>query len=66
MISAIDKVDALLSGITRDDLVRLQPIYRKRLAAALRRVADLCDPPAKSDPPKSGILAALRECPRAE
>lgn len=65
MIPPVAKIDALLSGLTRDDLGRMQPVDRKRLAAELRRVADLCDPPARSDLPRSGLLAALRENPRA-
>jgi hypothetical protein len=60
-VTLIDKVDGLLAGITRNDIERMAPAYRRRLAQALRRIADIADMPPKSDPPKSGILGSLHD-----
>jgi hypothetical protein len=62
LLDALGKIDALIAGITRDDVQKMPQAHRQRLAQALRYVADLCDPPAS--PPSSGVLAALRENPR--
>ena len=64
MIATIDKLEALLAGVAKPDLERAPPAQRRRLAQALRHVADLCDPPARTDLPKSAVLATLREGPR--
>jgi hypothetical protein len=61
----IEKVDALLSGVTRKDIEHLAPEQRRRLAAALRHIADLADPP-KVEQPKAGVLADLHRGVRAE
>jgi hypothetical protein len=45
MLTVIDKVDALLTGITKAEIEAMSPDLRRRLALALRRVADLADPP---------------------
>jgi hypothetical protein len=59
------KVEALLHGVTRRDLERMKPEQRRKLALALRRIADIADPPAYSAPPKSGVLCALYSGERA-
>ena len=61
MITPIAKIEGLLTGIGREDLQRIPPVHRQWRAQALRRVADLCDPQAKPDLPKSGVPAAVRE-----
>jgi hypothetical protein len=61
----IEKVDALLSSVTRADIEHLAPAQRRRLAAVLRHIANLADPP-KQEQPKSGVLADLRRGVRAE
>jgi hypothetical protein len=43
----------------------MSPFHRQRLAQALRRVADLADPPAKTEPPENGVLGDLSEGQRA-
>jgi hypothetical protein len=54
VILSVEKIDALVAGITRDEIQRLPPAHRLRLAQALRHVADLCDPPAKAaEPPQA-------------
>jgi hypothetical protein len=59
------KVEALLHGLTRRDLEKMKPEQRKNLAAALRRIADLADPPALPAMPKSGVLFDLHRGNRA-
>jgi hypothetical protein len=51
----IDKVDALLSGVTCKDVEHLNQEERRRLAAVLRHIANLADPP-EHQPTKGGIL----------
>jgi hypothetical protein len=58
-MSDVEKAFALLHGLTRRDLERLPADQRQRLAASLRRVADIADPPAFTAPPKSGVLFYL-------
>jgi hypothetical protein len=64
-LSPIDTIDGLLAGITRRDIEMLEPALAKRLALALRRIADLADPPNTPRAPKSGVLADLRNGNRA-
>ena len=53
LLDALGRIDALAAGVTRDDIQKMPPAHRQRLAQALRHVADLCDPPAKAaEPPK--------------
>ena len=59
MVMAIHRIDALLAGITGADIEAMEPALRRRLAKALRRVADLADPPAKPEEAKAGVLADL-------
>jgi hypothetical protein len=54
-----------MEGVTRRDIERLKPEQRKRLAASLRRIADLADPPALPAMPKSGVLFDLHRGNRA-
>lgn len=61
MLSVLEKVEGLLAGITRSDIERMRPAYRQRFAQALRRIADIADPPPKPEPPKAGVLADLSE-----
>jgi hypothetical protein len=65
VIPSIEKIDALISGVTRDDIKKMPPAPRQRLAQALRYIADLADPP-RSDAPKAGVLAHLPAQPRDE
>jgi hypothetical protein len=66
-MSDLEKVAALLHSIDRRDLDAMKPEQRKSLASALRRVADIADPPALTVAPKSGVLADLRSgAPRHE
>ena len=64
-MSVAEKVSALLEGITRRDIANLPLDKRKRLATALRRIADLADPPALPAQPKSGVLRDLYRGERA-
>jgi hypothetical protein len=57
-VTLIEKIDALIAGLSKNDLERMPPLHRQRLAQALRRVADLADPPA---PPPSGVLSELED-----
>jgi hypothetical protein len=48
------------------NMQRMPPVHRHRLAAALRRIADIADPPPRAaDPPKDGVLRHLRDGDRA-
>jgi hypothetical protein len=60
----VEKVSALLSGVSRRDIEHLRPAQRQRLAWVLRHIADLADPP-KPAPPKEGVLADLHRGNRA-
>jgi hypothetical protein len=62
----VQKVDALLSGLTRKDVEHLSEPQRRKLAFLLRKIADLADPPAKPELPKSGVLSDLRRGHRSE
>jgi hypothetical protein len=64
-VSDVEKAFALLHGLTRRDLERLPADQRQRLAASLRRIADLADPPALHAPPRSGVLFELHSGNRA-
>ena len=59
MVTVIDKIDALLVGMTRNDIEAMRPELRRRLARALRRVADIADAP-KAEAPGAGVLADLK------
>jgi hypothetical protein len=65
MLTSIEKIDALMAGVTRADIQRMPPTHRQRLAQVLRHVADLADPP-KVHSPKAGVLAQLRDGQRGE
>jgi hypothetical protein len=57
----VEKIDALLNGVTRKDIEHLRPAQRQRLAAVLRHIANLADPPQKPEEPKTGVLFDLRD-----
>lgn len=65
VIPLLQKIEALLAGITRAKIEAMPPASRQWLAQALRRVADLCDPPAVTAP-KAGVLADLHQGKRAD
>jgi hypothetical protein len=64
-IAALDKIEAMIAGVTRDEIQALSPNRRQRLTQALRYLADLADPSKPADP-RSGPLARLRDGERAE
>jgi hypothetical protein len=64
-IATIDKIEALIAGVTREQIQQLSPIRRQRLTQALRYIADMADPSQKADP-RSGALGQLRDGERAE
>jgi hypothetical protein len=39
-VTLIEKIDALIAGLSKNDLERMPPLHRQRLAQALRRVAE--------------------------
>jgi hypothetical protein len=65
LLSSIEKIDALMAGVTRADIQRMPPAHRQRLAQVLRHIADLADPP-KTHNPDSGVLGELRDGHRVE
>ena len=65
LLTSIEKIDALMAGVTRADIQRMPPAHRQRLAQVLRYIADLADPP-KAHSPKAGVLAELRDGQRGE
>jgi hypothetical protein len=64
-IVALEHLEAMAEGITREDLEALTPIRRVRLAQLLRHLATLADPTRPADP-RAGALARLRDGERAE
>jgi hypothetical protein len=56
----VEKVSALLTGVTRRDVEHLTPEQRRRLAFVLRSIAQLCDN-VDAEAPKPGILRDLRQ-----
>jgi hypothetical protein len=67
VLKSFEKLDTVMSGITRKDILQLPPLYRHRLAVVLRYIADLADPPApKCEEPSAGVLADLNAGERAE
>jgi hypothetical protein len=65
MLASIEKIDALVAGVTKDDIQRMPPAHRQRLAQVLRYIADLADPP-RVHGPKAGVLAELRDGQRVD
>ena len=53
-------LDGLIAGITRDEIDRMAPAHRRRLAQALRRVVEMLERPPAA-PPKEGLLRELRD-----
>ena len=64
-IAVLSKIEALIAGVTRDEIRAMSPVHRMRLVQALRYLADLADPQKDSDP-RAGALARLRDGERAE
>jgi hypothetical protein len=61
-MTVINKIDALVTGITRADMQALRPAQRQHLAQLLRYVADMADPPkGSSEPPKAGFIDELSD-----
>ncbi len=65
MLTSVEKIDALVAGVTKAEIQRMPPAHRQRLAQVLRYIADLADPP-KVHGPKAGVLAELRDGQRVE
>jgi hypothetical protein len=65
LLTSIEKIDALMAGVTRADIQRMPPAHRQRLAHVLRYIADLADPP-KANGPNAGVLAELKDGQRVE
>lgn len=61
----IEKIDALLHGVTRRDMDLLKPEQRKRFAALCRHVAEMAEPSTRVIAPKAGVLSALSRGDRA-
>jgi hypothetical protein len=61
LLTSLAKIDALVAGITRDDIRAMPPAHRQHLAQVLRFIADLADPPPKSEQPKAGFIKELRD-----
>jgi len=64
-MSIVEKVDALMAGMTKADIERLLPAGRQQLAQELRRVADLADPPT-TNRQHAGVLRELGNGQRGE
>ena len=69
-MSVVEKVIALIGGMSAAEVRALPPLKRQLLAMACRRVADVADPPAErfqrpTPAPRSGVLAALHMGERA-
>jgi hypothetical protein len=68
VLPIIDKLNAMLAGMTRADIEALPPAQRERLAQLLRHLANIADPPARRtvEIPKGGVLGDLGNGGRAE
>jgi hypothetical protein len=59
-VSKIETIDALVADIGKDEIGRVPPARRQRLAQALRQVAEMLDAP-RPEAPVLGLLRDLRD-----
>ena len=65
MMTSIEKIDALVAGVTRTDIAKMPPAHRQRLAQVLRYIADLADPPiVRQRLGPAGVDDEARRCAR--
>jgi hypothetical protein len=57
-VSVIEKITALLTGLTPQQLRAMPPVARRAFADQCRRCADLAE--SRQDEPRSGVLYDLR------
>ena len=62
----IDKVMALLDGLTPEDIAALPPAHRERFAAICKACGQLAERLPNEPKPKAGILSALKNGDRGE
>ena len=61
MLSVVDKAVGLLTSLRREDIERLPPAERRRLAYICLHVAGIAEPASRPSTPArtAGVLAAL-------
>lgn len=59
-MSLANRVTALLTGLTRNQVEAMPPVERQQLADQCRRIAALAEPPRNGEP-KAGVLAQLQD-----
>jgi hypothetical protein len=63
-MSLANKIAALLTSLTRNQVEAMTPIERQQLADQCRRIAAIAEPPRNGEP--KGLLANLKNAPRDE
>jgi hypothetical protein len=59
-MSIAAKIAALFNALTREELDAMAPAERRRFADLCRHWADLAELGRRVEPPRSGVLEALR------
>jgi hypothetical protein len=65
-MSLANKIAALLTGLTRNQVEAMSPVERQQLADQCRRITALADQPPRNGEPKEGLLSNLKDTPRDE
>jgi hypothetical protein len=65
-MSLADKVTALLTGLTPNQVQAMPPVERQHLAEQCRRIAALAEPRPEGATIKGGVLADLQDRRRDE
>lgn len=65
-MSLANKVTALLTGLTRNQVEAMPPVERQQLADQCRRIASLAEPRPEGATVKAGVLADLQTRKRDE
>jgi hypothetical protein len=64
-MSLANRIAALLTGLTRNQVEAMSPVERQTLVDQCRRVVAIAEPPRNGEP-KEGILPTLKRTPRDE
>jgi hypothetical protein len=61
-----NKIAALLTGLTRNQVEAVSPIARQQLADQCKRIAALSEPSPPAATVKAGVLSRLKDWERSE
>lgn len=65
-MSLANRVTALLTGLTRNQVEAMPPVERQQLANECRRIAALAEPRLDGSTLKAGVLSRLKDGERSE